>query len=71
MKLVIDAFPHDLNIKKYNSENFVKTNAIALDDYQRFPLWALRFSDIYFRIWYFLFGYFIFHIYTLSLYART
>ena len=49
IKLIIDAYPHDLNPKKYNSEKFIATSAIALDDYSRYPLWALRFSDIYYN----------------------
>ena len=46
IKLIIDAYPHDLNSKKYNYEKFTKTSAIALDDYKRYPQWALRFSEI-------------------------
>ena len=46
MKLIIDAYPHDLNSKKYNSEKFIETGAIALDDLKKYPQWALRFSDI-------------------------
>ena len=46
MKLIIDAYPHDLNSKKYNSEKFTEASAIALDDLKKYPQWTLRFFDI-------------------------
>ena len=49
-KLIVDGFPHDLNNKKYNSENFISTQATSINEYiNRYPLWALRFSDIYYN----------------------
>ncbi len=48
-KMVVDGFPHDLNNTKYNSEKYVQTYAISVDsDYLKYPLWALKFSDIFY-----------------------
>ena len=44
-KMIIDGFPHSLNNKKYNRDNFVKTNAI--NNKYSFA-WGLIFSNIYY-----------------------
>ena len=48
-KMIIDAFPHDLYNKKYNSEKFITSKAISLNVLYNYPIWALQFSDIYYN----------------------
>ena len=45
-KLIIDAFPSDLNKNLYNSEKFKSTHALALDSNKLYPIWALQFNKI-------------------------
>lgn len=42
-KMIVDGFPHILNNKKYNKENFVKANAI---DKSYTIFWGFKFSSI-------------------------
>ena len=45
-KLIIDAFPSDLNKSLYKSDNFKSTHALALDSLRQFPIWSLQFNKI-------------------------
>ena len=44
-RMIVDAFPHTLNNKKYNEKNYVKTYAI---DRNYAVIWGFKFSSIYY-----------------------
>ena len=44
-KMIIDGFPHHLNKKKYNPDNFIETNTLSGGYY---IIWGLKFSEIYY-----------------------